>query len=127
MAARTKHIAFGKATFSGMHIKVPSIKNWPQISSKQREWRLGVRNTARYTAEIRGKRLEAALKKRAVTMLARALWKAPGDPDKSASQLLCSLLKLETWRFFAAELLEDGKNEKASTASKEKKTLKKGE
>lgn len=60
-------------------------------------------------AEIREKQLGAAFKKGAVTMLARALRKAPGDPEKSASQLSCSLLKLETWRFFAAELelLED--------------------
>lgn len=108
MAARAQHIAFGKATFLGMRIRVPLIKNWPRISSKQREWRLGVRNTARYMAEIREKQLGAALRKGAVTMLARALRKAPGDPDKSASQLSCSLLKLETWRFFAAELLEDG-------------------
>ena len=62
-------------------------------------------------AEIREKQLGAALRKGAVTMLARALRKAPGDPEKSASQLSCSLLKLETWRFFAAELLEDGGDE----------------
>lgn len=97
MAARAKHIAFGKATFLGMRLKVPSIKNWPRISSKQREWRLGVRNTARYMAEIREKQLGAALRKGAVTMLARALRKAPGDPDKSASQLSCSLLKLDVF------------------------------
>jgi hypothetical protein len=48
-------------------------------------------------AEIREKRLVAALRKRAVTLLARALRKAPGDPDKLTSQLSCSLL-LETWR-----------------------------
>jgi hypothetical protein len=46
-------------------------------------------------AEIREKRLVAALRKRAVTLLARALRKAPGDPDKFTSQLSCSLL-LET-------------------------------
>jgi hypothetical protein len=34
MATRAKHIAFSKATFLGMRIKVPSIKNWPRISSK---------------------------------------------------------------------------------------------
>lgn len=65
-------------------------------------------------AEIREKQLGAALRKGAVTMLARALRKAPGDPEKSASQLSCSLLKLETWRFFAAELLEDGRTRRGN-------------
>lgn len=75
-----------------------------------------MKNTARYMAEIREKRLGAAFRKRAVTMLARACRKASKDPEGSASQLSCSLL-LETRRLSAAELPEDGEGERAKRGS----------
>ncbi len=73
-------------------------------------------------AEIREKRLVAALRKRAVTLLARALRKAPGDPEKFTSQLSCSLL-LETWRLFAAELPEDEGGEARKCLQSQRETL----
>ena len=77
-------------------------------------------------AEIREKRLVAALRKRAVTLLARALRKAPGDPDKFTSQLSCSLLletNLASFRARAAELPEDEGGEARKCLQSQRETL----